>query len=121
MTKLELIGYSYRDQAGDEVIFGYLSPVADIYVDLDAIKEEPLKYFITVHEQLRTDAYRDYTLDQIKGLEVSVDEAYKHLSDLERPHFMNERIMILLGIADLKKEKGYVTTLEEKEEPETKR
>ena len=93
----------------------------DAYVDTYAIREEPLKYFIATHEQLRTDAFRDYTVDQIKLLEVCIDLAYEHLSDFERPGFMNERIYIWAGLADPKEKSGMKYVPASDLEPETKK
>ena len=83
----------------------------DIPVDIDSINSDPLDYLKSVAEDFKENQYRGYNLDQIRGLELSTDLAYHRLSEAAQPYVMNERIMILLGIADLKKEKGYVPRL----------
>lgn len=102
---------------------GPVSEGIDTYVDIDSIKENPIKYLNSVNESLRTDVYKDYTLSQLQGIEVYVDVACEHLSNFNRPHFMNERIYIWSKIADLKQKQGYVASIQKEEdnEPITKK
>jgi len=99
---------------------GPVSEGVDIYVDFDLVKENPLKYLCTTYENLRTDKFKDYSLAQIKEAEINVEIAYDNLSDIIRPAFMNERIYIWAGLADLKENKGY-TPRKEEEEPSTRK
>ncbi|MDP3699231.1 MAG: hypothetical protein Q8R47_06640 [Nanoarchaeota archaeon] len=94
---------------------------ADIPVDLDSINADPLDYLKSVVEDMQNNQYRGYNAGQIKGLELSVDLACHKLPEAAQLYAMNERIMISFGIADLKKEKGYVTVSAYDNEPETKR
>ena len=93
----------------------------DFYLDLDSIKERPARYLNTVMDKLSNDESRNYTLEQIRGLEIFVDIAYDSLPEHIRPHLLNERINIWAKLLDLKQEQGDVFIPVYEDEPETKR